>query len=346
MSGHDNNGQPKDAEKPYLVVTMGDPCGIGPEIILKALQDESAVSAARLLVAGDEKHLRRVAREHKLRWPFTAVVKDPPDGKRWEKPQLLDLDNVEESLLPGQISVNGGRAAIDYIERAVEIAASGRAAGIVTAPIHKEALALAGCSEPGHTEMLGRLTGRKKVGMLFWAEEFAVGLLTTHMSLRDALRKVRKTRIVERLKLFDAEWRRFFGAAPRFGVAAVNPHAGEAGRFGIEEIQEIQPALEKARELGLRVDGPVPADSVFSMARDGRFDVVLAMYHDQATVPIKLLCRNRSVNVSVGLPFVRTSVDHGTAMDIAGKGTASADSMVQAIVVGARLARSTAAAAE
>ncbi len=326
-----------EGDKPVLAVTCGDPCGVGPEIVLRAAAEERATKAARLVVLGSEKHLRQTARELKIRWPFANVVGDVPCSRRWERPVLLDLGGCCEQWLPGKISASAGKAAVDAIERAVALALDERVAGIVTAPIHKEALSLAGCSDPGHTEMLERLSGARKVGMLFWTPEMAVGLLTTHMSLRDAMKKIRCSRIAEMLGLFHDQWQRFFATVPHIAVAALNPHAGEGGRFGHEEIQEILPAIEKVREHGLRVDGPIPADSVFAMAREGRFDLVLALYHDQATIPVKLVSRQKSVNVTVGLPFVRTSVDHGTAMDIAGKGVASADSLVAAIRLAARL---------
>jgi 4-hydroxythreonine-4-phosphate dehydrogenase len=326
------------ARKPLLAVTMGDPCGIGPEVVLRALLDERIHGAARILVVGDEVRLRRTAKELRIRWPFGAVHNAFPEGQRWGKPQLLDLANVEADLLPGQLSAQAGKAAGAFIERAVMLASKRLADGIVTAPIHKEALSLGGYSDPGHTEMLARLTGSRHVGMMFWARELSVGLLTTHLALRDALRKVRKKAVLEKLRLFHREWEKLFGARPRLAVAALNPHAGEEGRFGMEEAREIQPAVEQARDEGLHVSGPIPADSVFNRARDGVYDLVVCMYHDQATVPVKLLARNTAVNVSVGLPFVRTSVDHGTAMDIAGKGQASPESLIQAILLAARLA--------
>ena len=332
------SGSSSAQDKPILALTGGDPCGVGPEILLKAVADERAVAAARLVAVGDAKRMRQTAKELKIKWPFASVTAEMPEGKRWCKPQLLDLGNVDESLLVGQISAGAGKASAEMIEKAVALAAAGRVQGIVTAPIHKEALSLAGYADPGHTEMLQRLTGARKVGMLFWTPEMSVGLLTTHMSLKDAIRKVRCSKILDKLELFHREWERLFGSRPHIAVAGLNPHAGEGGRFGTEEIQEILPAIEKARDKGLRVDGPVPADTVFARCREGAFDLVLSLYHDQATIPIKLVSRQQSVNVTIGLPFIRTSVDHGTAMDIAGKGVASPESMVQAILLAARLA--------
>lgn len=333
-------------ERPTLAITVGDPCGIGPEIVLKALAVELVPAAARVVVLGDEANLRRTARQLKLRWPFATVTRTPPTERRWDKPLLYDLAHVDESLLPGQISALAGRAAADAIERAVELCQQGAADGIVTAPINKEALSLAGLSDPGHTEMLARLTGTPRVAMMFWTEDFSVGLLSTHASLVQAIRRVRRTRILQQLVFLDRMWRRNMGAAPRIVVAGLNPHSGEGGRFGVEETRHIAPAIEAARAKGLSVDGPAPADTVFTLAREGRYDLVLALYHDQATIPVKFGYGRRAVNVTLGLPFVRTSVDHGTAMDIAGKGVASEESLVQATLLAARLVQSRRLAAQ
>lgn len=333
------SARPAENSRPVLAVTMGDPCGIGPEVILGAVSDRRVVEVANVVVVGDEQRLRATAKELKKRWPFAAIHKEVPARPRGSKPQLYDLGNVDRELLAGQVSARAGKAAGEFVERAVALVSKRCADALVTAPIHKEALSLGGYSDPGHTEMLARLTGARQVGMLFWAKEISVSLLTTHMSLKDAVRKVRKKTVLEKIRLFHKEWERLFGNVPRMAVAALNPHAGEEGRFGMEETREIQPAVEIARSEGLHVTGPVPADSVFNRTRDGQFDLVMCMYHDQATIPVKLLARNTAVNVTVGLPFVRTSVDHGTAMDIAGKGQANPESLIQAILLAARLAK-------
>ncbi|MBP7146599.1 MAG: 4-hydroxythreonine-4-phosphate dehydrogenase PdxA [Acidobacteria bacterium] len=325
-----------DRDRPVLAVTAGDPCGIGPEIVLKALTDERTIGAARLLVVGDEHWMRATARRLRMRWPFGAPAASDAD-RRWDKPRLLDLKNVDASLLPGQISALAGRASAETIERAVELVLEGRAAAIVTAPIHKEALSLADYHDPGASELLARLTASRQVASVFLAPDFAVAILTEHLSLRESLPKVRKNRIVTHLKLLDREWQRLFRSRPRIVVSALNPHAGAGGRFGIEETREIEPAVDAARAAGLIVYGPEPADTVFVRARDGEFDLVLAMYHDQAMLPMKLLFGRRAVLLTVGLPFVRTAADHGPALDIAGKGMANPESMVQAILAAARL---------
>lgn len=334
---------PKPAEKPperrpIIGVTVGDPCGIGPEIVLKAIGNEEVTEKARVVVLGDETHLRAVAREQKIKWPFGTVSKDEPVGSRWSKPQLIDQDNVDASIVPGQISAAAGTAALEGLEQAVDLAKDGVIEGVVTAPIHKESLSLAGVADPGHTDLIARLAGAKKFGLMFWAAPLVIAMLSTHMSLRDAIKKVRTARIVDYLKLYDEFWRETFGKVPRIAVAALNPHGGEGMRFGTEEEREIRPAVEKAREAGMIVNGPVSADRVFAQARDGRYEFVLSLYHDQATIPVKLIPGRRAVTVTVGLPFVRTSVEHGPAMDIAGKGAASEVSLVEAIRVAAELA--------
>ncbi|MFN7967066.1 MAG: 4-hydroxythreonine-4-phosphate dehydrogenase PdxA [Acidobacteriota bacterium] len=326
-------------KRPRLAVTAGDPCGIGPEILIKALADPRVDRAADIIALGDERQLKQVARALKVTWPFAATIRDPRKLSTASGTVLFDLQNVERSLMPGQISARAGRASAEAIEAAVALAQSGVVSGVATGPINKESLSAAGYKDPGHTEMLQRLTQSKQVGMLFWADKMSVALLTTHMSLRDALRAVTKSRIVRTLMLFDSEWIRWIGKQPRIVVAGLNPHAGESGRFGLEEQREIAPAVEMARTRGLQVSGPLPADSVFQRVRAGEFDLVLALYHDQGTIPIKLACGYNAVNVTVGLPFIRTSPDHGTAMDIAGKGVASAAGLIQAILVAARLQR-------
>lgn len=336
MKGQPDAEPVRQRERPLLAVTAGDPCGVGPEIVLKALSDER-VAAARLVVLGDEPHLRRTARDLRLKWPFAAVVRELERGRRVDKPILQDLADVDPELVPGQISALAGRCALEAIEMGVRLALAGSVDGIVTAPIHKEAISLAGCADPGHTEMLQRLTGAARVAMLFWTEDFSVALLTTHLSLVDAIRRIRAKRILEQLLFIEREWARCIGRRPRIAVAGLNPHAGEGGRFGVEEARHIQPAIEQARARGLIVTGPVPPDTVFAQARQGHYDLVFALYHDQGTIPVKLCYGRSAVNVTLGLPFVRTSVDHGTAMDIAGKGVADPESLVQAILLGARL---------
>ncbi len=324
----------RGGDRPRLAITAGDPSGIGPEIVLKALNDERS-QKGRLVVLGDEGNLRRTSRELRIRWPFAAVVRELP--ATWERPILLDLADGVDALVPGQISKPAGLAAAHAIETAARLALAGAVDGVVTAPIHKEALSLAGVEDPGHTEMLQRLTGAPRVGMLFWTEDFAVALLTTHVSLTEAIRRIRPSRLFEQLAFVEREWRRWLGRAPRIAVCGLNPHASEGGRFGHEEQLHIEPAIAKAQARGLLVTGPIAPDAVFSLAKEGRFDLVFALYHDQATIPVKFAYGRKAVNVTLGLPFVRTSVDHGTAFDIAGKGIADPESVVQSVCLAARM---------
>jgi 4-hydroxythreonine-4-phosphate dehydrogenase len=327
----------REPRRPTLGVTMGDPCGVGPELVLRALADERVHAAARLLVIGDERRLRNTARELKLRWPFGTVCKTPPQSSRWDRPQLLDLENVAPDLEWGLLSAQAGTAAGEGLERAVELATGNVIDGLVTAPIHKEALSLAGYTDAGPADLLGRLAGARRIGVLFWGDVLSVGLFSTHVSLREAARRVRAGRVLDSLQLFDEGWRRYFGKAPRIAVAALNPHGSQNSRFGTEEDREIRPAVEKAREKGLLVSGPIAADTVFGAARAGAYDLVLALYHDQAAVPFKLLHDRRGVTLTFGLPFLRTSVEHGPAFDIAGKGLASAEGLVRAIIATGQL---------
>jgi 4-hydroxythreonine-4-phosphate dehydrogenase len=323
---------------PTLALTCGDPAGIGPEIVLRAASDARIAHTCRLAVLGPLVQLRQVAERHRLPWPFEVVSRLPAPGVDWPQPLLCDLDPAGAPLPFGRATADGGRLAARAVELGTALCQAGTADALVTAPLNKEGLALAGLSDPGHTEMLQRLTGAPRVIMLFWSERLRVALLTTHLSLRDALRRVRRGRIRDTLVLLAAEFRRWFGASPRIAVAGLNPHAGEAGRFGAEEAREIGPAVAEASRAGVQVVGPVSPDTVFRRAAGGEFDLVLALYHDQGTIAVKSLCFGGAVNTTLGLPFPRTSVDHGTAYDIAGTGRADHASLVEAIRLATRLA--------
>jgi 4-hydroxythreonine-4-phosphate dehydrogenase len=323
---------------PVLALTCGDPAGVGPEIVLRAARDRKVGRACRLVVLGPAPQLRFIAQRLRLPWPFAPGGRLPDPSRSWSRPRLIDVDPRGRRPVPlGRPGARGGRLAARAVEAGVRLCLTGRAAALVTAPLSKEGLALAGLEDPGHTEMLQRLTGAPRVGMLFWSENLRVILLTTHLSLRRALSSVRRSRVREALLFADAEYRRWFGERPRLAVAGLNPHAGEAGRFGDEEIREINPAVEEARAAGLEVSGPFSPDTVFVRASRGEFDLVLALYHDQGTIAVKSLCFGRSVNTTLGLPFPRTSVDHGTAYDIAGTGRARHESLVEALLLAARL---------
>jgi 4-hydroxythreonine-4-phosphate dehydrogenase len=281
-------------------VTVGDPAGIGPEIAARALRD------ARVLAACE------------------PILYEPPDA---------------EGITPGEVSAAAGRAAYDCIVRAVTDARNGVVDGIATAPVNKLAFAHAGLPWKGHTDLLAHLCGDARVAMMFHAPQLNVVLATVHVPLSDVPRVLTREVMLETITLTANALPSFGVARPRIAVAGLNPHAGEDGLFGSEERSTIAPAIEQARAAGIDVTGPFPADTVFTRAARGEFDVVVACYHDQGLIPVKLLAFGRAVNVTIGLPIVRTSVDHGTAFDIAGKGVADPGSMIEAVLLAARLAR-------
>ncbi|MFQ5465666.1 MAG: 4-hydroxythreonine-4-phosphate dehydrogenase PdxA [Thermodesulfobacteriota bacterium] len=316
---------------PRIAITMGDPVGVGPEIILKALGDGRVRRAARPVVIGDVNVLGDVARR--------LGLKPPPRGS------VVEVSALDpEGLAPGAPTEASSAAMIGYIERAVGFVLSGEADAVVTAPISKAAARVAGFSFPGHTEFLAHLTGtRDFVMMLGGAErrDLKVALTTIHVPLSEVPRLVTPSRVYRTIRITDEAFRRDFGVrAPRIAVAGLNPHAGEGGLFGDEDRKKIAPAVRRAVREGIDAAGPLPADTVFYRAAVRHdFDVVVAMYHDQGLGPLKLLHFDDGVNVTLGLPIIRTSVDHGTAYDIAWTGKASAESMVSAIRMAAGMAR-------
>lgn len=321
---------------------MGDPAGIGPEITLKALADDSIRSLCRPVVIGDLATLNRTAEQLKVNVQLAAISDsfwpEESDAGGGDAIPVVDLANVPRDLPAGRASEAGGRASVDYVEKAVQLALDGNIGAIVTAPINKYAMSLAGVPYPGHTEMLAELMGVQSYSMMLVGKTFRVAHVTTHVSLREACDLVTRERVLTVIRLADDALRREGLTNPRLAVAGLNPHAGEEGLFGREEIEHIRPAVEEARRLGINVTGPWPADTLFWQAHHGRYDAVIAMYHDQGHVPIKLLGIEHGVNVTIGLPIIRTSVDHGTAYDIAGKGIADASSMAEAIRIAVRFA--------
>jgi 4-hydroxythreonine-4-phosphate dehydrogenase len=253
---------------------------------------------------------------------------------------VLDLGNLPADLPFSKVDGRAGKAAYEYVEKAVRLAMEGELDAVATAPLNKEALKAGGCSFPGHTEILAHLSGTRDFSMLLVSKKLKVIHVSTHVSVRDACNLVKKERVFRVITLADEAMRSLGIASPRIAVAGLNPHAGEGGLFGTEEIEEIVPAIERARAGGIDASGPVPPDTVFFRAALRReFDIVVVMYHDQGHIPLKLQGFEDGVNVTVGLPFVRTSVDHGTAFDIAGTGTADSRSMTAAIRAAARMAR-------
>lgn len=325
-------------ERPIIAITMGDAAGIGPEIIVKALLLEEIYAICRPLVIGDgaimQSAIELINRPLKLR-----PVKSAAEGKgQFGTIDLLDLHNLDRAKVTlGQISVACGRAAMEYITKAAQLALASEVKALVTAPINKEATKKAGYGEMGHLEFLARLTGTIEYATMLVTGPLRVVHLTTHHSLRQACDLVVKERVLARLKLTHDSFRVWGFENPRLAVAALNPHAGEGGLLGSEEIEEIEPAVKAAQNLGIDARGPFPADSIFNRAIGGEFDAVLAMYHDQGHIPIKVHGFEMSVSIALGLPMIRTSVDHGTAFDIAGKGIADSQSLEEAIRMAVRL---------
>jgi 4-hydroxythreonine-4-phosphate dehydrogenase len=285
--------------KPRVAITAGDPAGIGPEIAARAARDGRVLDACE------------------------PVVYAPPDDVAFDV---------------GVVSAAAGRAAYDVIVRAVADAQQGAVAAIATAPVNKEAFRLAGLPWNGHTDLLAHLTGTDDVAMMFYSDVLRVVLATIHIPLAEVPRALTARSLETTIALTARELPRFGLPAPRIAVAGLNPHAGEHGLFGHEEATAIAPAIAASRARGIDVSGPFPGDTVFLRARRGEFDVVIACYHDQGLIPIKLVAFGQAVNVTLGLPIVRTSVDHGTAFDIAGKGVADPESMIAAVLLAARLA--------
>lgn len=317
---------------------MGDPAGIGPEIVLKAVAEEEVRKICVPVIIGDAQLLAHTARTLDLQSGYDIVRKEEPFPDQLSEPIIFHLDNITGSIEPGIESGAAGKAAAAYIEASVELCAAGNIDAIATAPINKRALFLGGYSFPGHTEFLAHLTGAEEYAMAFVAANLRIVLLSTHVPLSQAIRMVERDRLVKVINLANRELRRWGIDRPRLAVAALNPHGAEGGLFGMEEASEIVPAIQACRELDdINVLGPFSADTVFLRASRGEFDAVVACYHDQAMIPVKCLSFGEAVNVTLGLPFIRTSVDHGTAFDIAGKGLAEHSSMVAAIKLAAEL---------
>ncbi len=329
------------ARRPRIAITMGDPAGIGPEVVLKAVAEPQVLRVCAPVIIGDAQLLAHTARTLNLQCGYEIVRRGEslPESTANDAPLIFHLDNLSGRVEPGIESGIAGRAAAEYIEAAVELCAAGAVDAISTAPINKRALFLGGYSFPGHTEFLAHLTKAEECAMAFVAGNLRIVLLSTHVPLAEAIRMVRRELIERVVKLADRELRRWGVASPRLAVSALNPHGAEGGLFGVEESSEIVPAVEACRrDTEINVSGPYSADTVFLRAARGEFDAVIACYHDQAMIPVKCLSFGEAVNVTMGLPFIRTSVDHGTAFDIAGKGVAEHSSMVAAVILAAELA--------
>lgn len=327
-------------DRPILAITQGDPSGVGPEIILKVLQHPGVYAACRPLVLADARILRRAAGWLSLPALEIETVQRPEEG-RYSLGQLtlLDTGNADPAQCPpGQVSAASGRAAVACVLRACDLALAGAVDAVVTAPLNKAAMNQAGFHYAGHTELLAERCRAQQVSMLLVGRGLRVVHVSTHVSLQEAIRRATAEQVGKTIDLAQQACRALGIGSPRIAVAGLNPHAGEGGLFGDEEGVSILPAVEAARACGLDVSGPLPPDTVFLRAYKGEFDVVVAMYHDQGHIPMKMLAFDQGVNVSIGLPIVRTSVDHGTAFDIAGTGQAREDSLLAAIEVALQLA--------
>jgi 4-hydroxythreonine-4-phosphate dehydrogenase len=319
--------------------THGDPASIGPENILKALAVRRPYyDHCRPLVIADQRVLEKSAQQLCISARFNTVT-TPSEARG--KPGLidvLDLQNADpDSFTPGQVSAAAGKAAVEYIIRATELAVAGEIAAIVTAPINKEAINLGGYHYAGPTELLADLTHATDVSMMLVSSKLRVLHVSTHVALSEAIARVKTARVLKVIRMADQACKMLGIRAPRVAVAGLNPHAGENGLFGNQEIDEIMPAIEAACAEGIDASGPWPGDTVFLQTVNGRYDVVIAMYHDQGHIPMKLLGFDEGVNVSIGLPIIRTSFDHGTAFDIVGQGIASETSLIAALDVAVQM---------
>jgi 4-hydroxythreonine-4-phosphate dehydrogenase len=320
---------------PRLAISIGDPSGVGPEVVVKALANPEVRRACRPVVVGDLATLNAVATSCRIDLPFHKF--EAADRDRPESVAVVDLELPGPIPNAGEISAGGGEAAWLAVDKAVRLCLDGSADALVTAPLSKTALGLAGRGHDGHTEILQKLTGSEWALTLFVLDSLRILFFTRHVSLRDAITAVKADALCLTLERFAQVAPRLGLQSPRIAVAALNPHAGEGGLFGREEIDEIVPGIAAANARGVDVSGPIPADTVFHLAKEGRWDVVMSLYHDQAAGVPKSIDFHRTVSITLGLPFLRFSVDHGTAHDIAGRNRADASNMVHTILMASKL---------
>ncbi|MDG5472485.1 4-hydroxythreonine-4-phosphate dehydrogenase PdxA [Jeotgalibacillus sp. ET6] len=321
------------SKKPIIGITMGDGAGVGPEVIIKSLQHQHLYVEAHPIVIGDASRLEKAAALLNIPIKLKRVNdQDSLTETAHGEIQCLDLNLLPADLPFGQVAAEAGDAAFQYLKKAIELANEGKIDAICTAPLNKEALHKGGHQYPGHTEILAELTGTSDFSMMLSSPKLKVIHVTTHMGLIDAIQSIQPQRVLKVIELAHETLSKSGISSPKIGVCGINPHAGENGLFGYgEEEEKIIPAIEEAQAKGIEVEGPLPADTLFFRAQRGDFDIVVAMYHDQGHGPIKVLGLEAGVNITVGLPIIRTSVDHGTAFDIAGKGIADEGSMLEAL---------------
>lgn len=326
-------------ERILLAIPMGDPAGIGPEIVVKAINDENIFNAACCVVIGDKNVLEDAARFSKVDLDIHVITHPREALDKRGTLNLIDLDNVDlQKLEYGKVSAMCGKAAFEYIERSIQLANNGHVHAVSTTPINKESLKAAGIDFIGHTEIFGHLTNTPDPLTMFEVRGMKVFFLTRHMSLRQACEAVTKDRIIDYVERCTEVLNSLGITEGTMAVAGLNPHSGENGLFGFEEVEEIQPAIEELQRRGYHVTGPIGADSVFHLALQGHYNSVLSLYHDQGHIATKTLDFEKTIAITAGMPILRTSVDHGTAFDIAGKGIASAVSMKEAILVAVKYA--------
>jgi 4-phospho-D-threonate 3-dehydrogenase / 4-phospho-D-erythronate 3-dehydrogenase len=327
--------------KPLIAVTMGDPAGVGPEICLQLLANEAVRAHATPVIFGDARLLSRCARHTGLPAPKRIIseIEWAETYTKIEEPAVLDVFGFDaEDFQPGRVSANTGAAAFRYVEKSIEAALAGQVVAVTTAPINKEALHAAGHKYPGHTEIFAQKMSASRSCMTFFSPELICSLVTVHIGYQDVVPALTTERIFEVIALTDEAVRRVKGRNPKIAVCGLNPHAGENGLFGRgEEESIILPAIEQARAAGLQVEGPLPPDTAFIASRRKVIDAYICMYHDQALIPLKTLAFDTAVNTTLGLPIPRTSVDHGTACDIAWQGKANGTSLVEAVLLAAKM---------
>lgn len=320
--------------KPIIGITMGDAAGVGPEVILKSLRNQEIYDLCNPIVIGDRKILERAQAYVNTTLKFDTITEDQIEGLSFNFGTVycIDLNLLSADLPIGQVSPEAGHAAFEYLAKAIDLANHKKIDAICTAPLNKEALHKGGHIYPGHTEILAELTNTKEFSMMLSAPNLKVIHVTTHVGILDAVKMINPERVYRVIKLAHDTLTKSGINQPRIAVCGINPHAGENGLFGYgEEEEKVVPAVEKAQAEGINVVGPLPADTLFFRTVRGDFDIVVAMYHDQGHGPVKVLGLDAGVNITVGLPIIRTSVDHGTAFDIAGKGIVEEKSMMEAL---------------
>ena len=327
----------ENRERNLIGITMGDPCGVGPEVILKALSSQEIGSAAGFVIIGCYNIMRDVADSLSMGKKFQLLRLDSislnVDRDSINNINVLDLDNVSaKDAISHKVLANSGRASVEYIMKGLELAMDGGIDAIVTAPISKEAVKMADFEFAGHTELLKEKTAAENVVMLMAGKGLRVSFVTTHLAVKDVFRFINRESVFSTIQATATGLKNLFGIAePKIAVCGLNPHCGDGDRFGTEERDAIIPAIERAQGMGIDCTGPLSSDTVFNKALNGEFDVVVVQFHDQGTIPIKMHAFDSGVNITLGIPIIRTSPTHGTAFDIAGKGCAGPGSMIEAI---------------